>query len=324
MTLSTLYLQQACSPLKMARTSPKKGEGENDSNSGEIISSPAHQQAPVITNNDGTTPIDNSWLFSASGKTQDLQQQHKRRRFFEIDIPAIPEPVHHAIAKKIKQEQSVRFTQQEHKIRQLKAKLADQRSKAEGARSFLQELEQSKEDGLKDIEKLRKEEIEKTIAQKQKALRDSHEQEIQKMETEYMEKLEKECHAEADRKSQERMKKIQEEEEAAAAAAKAEQEKPNADDAEAPLSKLPKVVASSSEEAEEGEEIEDEAKQQPTLYKSEILKKEVEELKATVEKANENRTELIWLLKQIIKAEEKQRAGMANKPNAQISASKQA
>jgi hypothetical protein len=64
-----------------------------------------------------------------------------------------------------------------------------------------------------------------------------------------------------------------------------------------------------------------EALVQPALsaidIKSDSLKKELVETEAALERLNETRTEMIWLLKQVIKAEEKRKVDRNKRANGQ-------
>ena len=72
-----------------------------------------------------------------------------------------------------------------------------------------------------------------------------------------------------------------------------------------------KLLEAATEAEEEPKDAAIAALIQPAVaaveIKSDGLREEVAEAEASLEKLNESRTEMIWLLKQVIKAEEKQK-----------------
>uniref|UniRef100_A0A6U3DBG4 Uncharacterized protein n=1 Tax=Entomoneis paludosa TaxID=265537 RepID=A0A6U3DBG4_9STRA len=298
----------------MARGSNNHSSGNKNSTTQEGGSGGEANNGANISNTtgvDGKNPVGSAWLFSNSGKAPDLQQQHKRRRYFQVNIEPIPSDVQETISKRIRQEKSLRFVQQEQKLKQLRSKLTDQRTKVDQARQWVEELERSKEQGLNDIRTAREEEHHKNMTETAERMKEKHKEVIEKLEEKWKAELEEECKAEVERRSRERQKLVEEQEASLEASAAVESEE--ASDMKAKI----------GDDAEETEEEEGEEKEE-AVPRSVALQKEIDQLKAVVEKSNQNRVEMIWLLKQIIKAEEKQNSAMESKPKAKIATSKQA
>mmetsp|Transcript_22233 Transcript_22233/g.52341 ORF Transcript_22233/g.52341 Transcript_22233/m.52341 type:complete len:331 (+) Transcript_22233:57-1049(+) len=307
--------------------------GGDGGNSSEAQHSSHHNSTTGNLGDSKHSAVGSSWLFSTSGKSQDLQQQHKRRRYFLVDIPAIPRNVHDSICGEVREEQSVRLVEDEQKLKHLRKKLMDQRAKVEQARNRTEALERSKEEGVNALKLKQQAKHETRIKEMEEELTQKYKARMEKLEKQWEEELEAECMAEVERRSAERKQKADEEEAALQAAEEKklqeEQQQAKKKSAEAKQQQKDNEDNESDDDddAEEGEEIEEPEEgeeQEEEVPKRVVLQQEIDQLKAKLEKDNEIKTEMIWLLKEIIKAEEKQNAGMKGNPNARIAASKQA
>ena len=138
----------------------------------------------------------------------------------------------------------------------------------------LEELSEKKKESLEDIETLRKQEMEKEI----KAL----EQKIRKGQQDKVKERKRKLEAQMETEFEERRQSLQKDQERR----RAERNKARED-------------AKSTEEVQPVAEVNED---------TEKLKQELADAKAEIDEMNEHKSEMIWLLKQVIKAEEKQKA----------------
>jgi hypothetical protein len=156
----------------------------------------------------------------------------------------------------------------EQQLRQFQQDRQSQRQKTKTHKEKVSEALTAKEEGLEDIRKVRKEEIEEAMQELEQTLRSQHDKQYKDkgdtLEKEVKEKFEKEF------------------EEQQKARRKAEEE---AD--EEPPPKKPKV--------EKGK------------LKSEIIQENLDDLPKKLDKLTEAKSEMVWLLKQVIKADMKRK-----------------
>jgi len=231
------------------------------------------------------------WLTGEKEKTN-----AKRVRQFTLPIPPISPETYKAVVSQISKQQQP-FMQEKQQLNQLQAKLADQRAKVQAAQARIRAVEQAKEEGLRDIRELRQQETQTALENIEKKLRSKHEKETRERETQWKKDIEEECNA--------NRKRLREQQE--------EQVKQQQDQEE-------------KEPEEKKQKLDDDNKTESKPLKSDEKKKELAELEKKLDNLNENRTEMIWLLKQVIKAEEKQKAKSSDnkKPEPRITTSKQA
>lgn len=138
----------------------------------------------------------------------------------------------------------------------------------------LDELLEKKKESLEDIETLRKQELEREIKTLEQKLRKEHQDKAKQRKREWEAQIETQFE-----ERRQRLKKDQE-------SRRAERDKA-------------RTEAKPTEEEQQTIQVNE--------Y-TERLKQELADTKAEIEEMNERKSEMIWLLKQVIKAEEKQKA----------------
>lgn len=228
-------------------------------------------------------------------------------RQFVLPIPAVPahtaKAIRTALAGTIQP-----FAAQQNRIRSLTAKLQDQREKAAASQQRKADLETLKEQGLRDIRETRQQETANIVATLERKLRIRYNKEAAAAQAVWKAQLDEEC--EAKRK----------------AWRLARQEAVDSGEPDKKRMKLLEAAAGDSEEPTDAAIL---AIIQPAAaaveIKSDGLREQVVEAEAALEKLIESRTEMIWLLKQVIKADEKQKSDNSKKPAAaRIESSRQA
>ncbi len=158
--------------------------------------------------------------------------------------------------------------------KQYHRKIQEMQRKIIECQQAYEELLEKKKESLEDIETLRRQEMEREIKTLEQKLRKEHQDKIKERKREW----EAEIKAEFDERRQ-RLRKEQEERRV---------ERGNA-----------RKVAEPAEEVHITPAVNEETGR---------LKQELADAKAEIEEMNEHKSEMIWLLKQVIKAEEKQKA----------------
>jgi hypothetical protein len=213
-------------------------------------------------------------------------------RLFRLSVPAVPEVMRDRIAQELPS--ALEAPEREvTKARLLRLKVQEQGRKQEAAQERLATIRRNQEQASQDVRDLREKEMKKHVKQVEDQLRQSFANEQKEKDQAWRLTVQDECavshkRALAELEDQEREKDVEVE---AAKKAKLEQ-----------VAEEEKVAAESSRQAQE---------------ETESLDKEVETL-------NQNRLEIVWLLKRVIKAEEKQKASLQSKPLARTVTSKQA
>lgn len=225
------------------------------------------------------------WLL---GDTTSSKRPHGR--MFKLHVNPVPADVQNAIQQTVQSEEPEK---EEQKARILRLKLQDQKRKQQTAKNRLESVREKKEQAIKDVRQLREEEIQKSLQQLEETLRSNFEQEQEEQDQAWRQRVQDECEQEKKRSLEELEEKERKEDDQAKEAKKAKLEKTAQEEQEA------------SATQKSGEE-------------------EIEGLQKRIESLNHNRLEIVWLLKQVIKAEEKQKAGLQAKPQARSMAPKQA
>ena len=230
---------------------------------------------------------------SSSRGSGGSKQQHP---LFCIAVPTVPQRTYHAVARQIRKTSNSQQSAEQQQIRKLALALQEQRRKAAAAQEMVQQLQQHKTQGLEDIRVQREQEASKIVAAMERRLRDEYEEQAKERKLVWKRKIEEEC----DNERKRLRKEAKEEEKEPTKQAK----KPHEE------AKLP---------AKEQE-------QPKATAESNVIRDHLAELQKEVECLEKNRTEMIWLLKQVIKAEEKQKAKLLGdkKPEPKIHISKQA
>lgn len=262
---------------------------DNDSTTKNSSESEDNQNKPW------TPPL---WLLSSTDQKHAARVAGRSNVIFRRTIPAIPAKQQKALYQAVRQQFPRRHRNKPHaeeqQIRNFQNKIKEQRRKARDLQDKLEELEQLKEQKLKDIRKARQEEARKALDALEVKMREEFAAQVQERKSEWKRALEEECQIQRKRLGEElesKRKKRKEEFEA--------------------------KKASEAQQAS--------VEQEKETLESDGLKTELEDLKGKVESLNESKTEMIWLLKQVIKAEEKQKATKSageKKPEPKIFASK--
>lgn len=259
---------------------------------------PLHQDSGSVTPRDGGASSDHGqedptpetwvppvWLL---GDTTSSKRPHGR--LFKLNLAPVPAAIRDVIAQNIKNEEPEK---EENRARMLRQKLQDQKRKQQTASNRLETLREKKEQALQDVRELREEEAKKSLQQLEEVMRSSFEKEQEEKDHAWRERVQEECERERKRALEELEEKERKEDEELAAAKKQKLEKAAEEEKEAAL-------------------------------QEEKAQKEIENLKKEIETLNHNKMELIWLMKRVIKAEEKQKAAIQAKFSARPVAPKQA
>lgn len=155
--------------------------------------------------------------------------------------------------------------------------IQEQQRKLVECQQKLEELLEQKKESLDDIETLRTQEMEREIKTLEQNIRKEHQDKVRERKREWEAQMETEFE-----ERRQRLKKDQE---------LRRQERNRARAEAKPTEAMVQPVAEVNEDTEK-------------------LKQELASAKAEIDEMNEHKSEMIWLLKQVIKAEEKQKAQM--------------
>ena len=257
---------------------------------------PSHQDSGSYTprdggNSDGQQQAD-EWTFVPPawllGDTTSSKRPHGR--LFKLQMQPVPSAIRDAIRQTIQTEEPEK---EEQKARILRQKLQEQKRKQLAAKHRLESVREKKEQALKDVRQLKEQEAQKSLEQLEESLRSNFELEQEEQDQQWRQRVNEECEQEKKRSLEELEEKERKEDEEARAAKKGKLDKATQEEQEASAT-------------------------------HESSKEEIEGLQKEVDTLNHNRLEIVWLLKQVIKAEEKQKAGLQTKPQARPVANKQA
>jgi hypothetical protein len=222
-------------------------------------------------------------------------------RQYALEIPPVPGPVREAVAAALTAGGGGNGGGSGGRVRLLHGRVVDQRERVAAQEGRLAALETAKEEGLRDIRLRREREKRDGAAALERKIRGRHARELDRRRAQFEAELEEECAA---RRKRLREEQRQQSEAAAAAAAEKEKESPE------------KKTEDDMDISEEGEiVVAAPAPPPPTAAAAEAepprsvqLRQEADEMGAKLDGLNEDRQEMVWLLKQVIKAEEKQKA----------------
>jgi chromosome segregation ATPase len=241
------------------------------------------------------------------------EKQKERPRQWKVPLAASSVEVVQKVKRIISRNQRP-YQQEQQSIHQATTKLTEYQQKCAAAEKKIQALEQAKEVSLQDIREQRAAETAAAVAVVEKKLRAEFEKESKERELEWKKGVEEDCKS--------KRKRV---EEAAAAASEKQQESNK---------RLREDAAAKGATSEEGTTGSSAVpllvseKLQQSQAKTKEVEEELNESKRNVTLLNENRTEMIWLLKQAIKAEEKEKSTIKlaseKKPEAKIDTSPQA
>ena len=213
-------------------------------------------------------------------------------RQFVVPMPPVPE----ATAQAIRMASTTPFFQQQNRIRILTAKVQDQRAKAAVSQKRVAELEDLKDQGLRDIRETRQKETAEIVANWERKLRSRYNKEAALAQAAWQAEVDEACAA---KRQAWRLAHTEEEdgnEEPAQKRAKLQQEEASALEEDTETKVAPSVVGL--------EEV---------VSRKDQLQQKIGQAEASLEQLTETRTEMIWLLKQVIKAEEKRKMDLQKK-----------
>ena len=215
-----------------------------------------------------------------------LLQEKQTQKFYSVPIPVVPDALKNVIEEHLIQTGAVdsnsdkQSTKMLHHMRQLQQDLQSQRQKVKVQEAKVETAIAAKDQKLSNLRRDKEGELEKVLKEVERKIRkkqDKRSKEAEeKIRQQIIEKFEKEYKEEQTLK---RKRKEEEEEE------------------------------NKGEKATEGEGEESEAKKQKveTTLRSDSIQEKIDEKKARVEELTNMKTEMIWLMKQVIKAETKQK-----------------
>ena len=199
-----------------------------------------------------------------------------------------------AIAEQLgkKEEKEEKFVTEQLQIRNYQMKQKEQKRKARELQQKVEDLKRVKEEGLQEIRQQWEHDTKKILDDLEVKMREDSAVKAQQQKSEWKRALEQDC---------------------------ADKRKSLAEEHELNRKKRKEELDTKTE----AEAKEKSVQQEQQHKESDDLKKELEEMKREVENLTENRTEMIWLLKQAIKAEEKKKKGSQDKkPEPKIVSSK--
>jgi len=216
-------------------------------------------------------------------------------RQYRFNIPAVPNAVRKAVESTLASVKKP-FAAQQNRIRVLTTKLHDQRQKAAAAQEKIAALERAKEEGLRDIRETRQQEMQNMVHTMEKKMRNRHSKEAAAAEQQWKEQMEEECEAKRDDFR------------------KRAQEKSAQEPALKRLKLLEEAASQTTQEVSTTHPHEDAiaALIEPAMatveVKSEVMQNEADAKTAALQQLEQSRRGMINLLKEVIKAEGKQKA----------------
>lgn len=236
-------------------------------------------------------------------------------RQFVLDIPPVPIDTAKAIRESLAGSTVQPFAAQQNRIRALHAKVLDQRAKAAASQKRILELEDKKEQGLRDIRETRQQETADIVAVVERKLRSRYNKESVAAHDLWKENLEEECEAKRQAWRQQQQQdnpgtgsNSQEGGEPDKKRLKLEEDE-SQQDRETPSTAVdapnPESLVATVDDTATATTIGSDVTVDTDTKKSDALRKQLLETEAALEKLTETRAELIWLLKQVIKADEK-------------------
>ncbi|CAJ1935109.1 unnamed protein product [Cylindrotheca closterium] len=217
-------------------------------------------------------------------------------KFFSVPIPGVPPEVQDALEHTLldggdlKQKRQARKS---HKlfaqIKHWKGQLQLQRHEVEQQKEMLARAISTRDTKLAAIRKQKMAEIDQKLQKMEDKLSQEKDEKMKQVEEETRKKIVEEFEVAFEKQEEDRKRKRKEEEEAKEEAAKEEKDEKD------------KKEASSEEGAEP------DAKRAKKKLESEIIQEKIDAANAKMESLTEKKSEMIWLMKQVIKAEMKQK-----------------
>ena len=244
------------------------------------------------------------------------ERQPAKPRHWSIPIPSVDAQTLQAVQQFVTIEP---FSSEKKQVATLKTKYADQQKKVQLLQDRLVELETRKEQGIRDIRAAIQEQTEAKIQSVKKELQLNLTKELQQRELEWKQQIEQEYNNKR-KLEQEEKEKEQEQEHVK------KDEKDTTDEPAAKKQKSEETTTNTDSDVELKQKTTNETQPVAPPSKSQLLSKELTQLQAALDSLQEQRTETVWLLKQVIKLEEKKKFSdnSDQKPEAKTMASKQA
>ena len=242
------------------------------------------------------------WLVPERYKDKQSSQNVTQTRIFSVPLLEVDAKTRQAVRAYLAKhhlQQKSGMKESERKLRELKLEEKQAASKAKAAKDRLAQALFDKSEKLKEIRKTHEVETSKAMEELEAKMREQQHKEDAKMK----ERIKEECRLEYEKKYDEEMvhkrKREQEEDEkeAASAAKKAREDKEGT---------AAEGKNSSPGDVADGKNVVDSC----GSMKVEALEKKQDDLKEKMEKLSEKKTELFWLLKQVIKQESLQKMKM--------------
>lgn len=252
------------------------GTGTNNNSAANSCNN-EQQQDKHMMNATYTPPL---WLTgetksSRSSTNKDLL--HNKKSKFTISLPVVPKLVRNRIQKFL-QDNETPYAHEKKQILNLQLKLQEQQKRVKQIETKIVTLKQKKDVGLKDIRDVRKKETVAALEKLEKRMIDEHDVQEKEHETKWLDGIKNDYDKKRKLEEQDREKEYQAVEE--------------------------KEIQKKKQKLQELE-MESKRKVSERLEKA---KSELDASKKTLDNYQEKRTEIVWLLKQVIKAEEKQKA----------------
>jgi len=247
------------------------------------------------------------WLVPERYKDKQSSQNATHTRIFSVPLLKTDTKTRQAVRAYLSKhhlQQKSGLKDSERKLRELKFEEKQATSKAKAAKDKLAQALFARSEKLKEIRKANEAETTKAMEELEAKMRKEQHQEDMKIK----EKRKEECRLEYEKKFEEEMlhkrKREQEEDEKeAASTVKKAREGKNEKETES--------KSSSSDDVVEGNNV------RRTMSKVELLEKKQDELKEKMDKLSEKKSELFWLLKQVIKHESLRKMKKLEKKNEQ-------
>lgn len=233
-----------------------------------------------------------------------LTPHFNKVRQFVLPIPPVPTATAKAIRESLAGSVPP-FAAQQNRIRTLTGKVLDQRAKAVASQKRITELEDEKEQGLRDIRETRQQETADIVAVVERKLRSRFNKEAAAAHAIWKENLEQEC--EAKRKA---WRQRQEDQLTGSNSLEEEPEKKRTklDDVKQDIEKSVSTLDHDNDTIVKSDTTRTPVTSEALIEqkkKSDALREKLLESEASLEKLTETRTEIVWLLKQVIKVDEK-------------------
>lgn len=211
-----------------------------------------------------------------------LLLEKQTAKFFSLPIPPVPTATFQAVeafmgGPKPTSRKNSTLVLLEQKVRQLQQEQKAQRQKTKAFREKLATTLATKEQGIADIRKVREDEIQDALHELERTMRTQHDKQYEEQHEQLQQQVMKDFEQDLERQRAKRQLEAEEEEATY--------------DEQAARAKKSKV-------------------DDDTKRKSDEIQQQMDDLQTKQEKLTEKKSEMVWLLKQMIKADAKRKMGM--------------